>query len=488
METSAIYDNKRVTKVIVIIMWVFSVILTVQGYIEGGSKEGTATLIATVISSVIVTVLGLSRLNATFIAVTISMMPFLLALAKAYKYGGANLKTYIVACTCVSFAALYFNKRILLIFSAAMNLIFITAFTVSQRFGSIKEMITALVFINCSVLVLYFLTKWGNELIEMSGQKTRESEELLKKLKTTFLEIESASEKLNRNISDLNQNIKELSVSSEDINTAMQEIAQGGEETANSAYEINSLLSDSKEVIVETKAVSEKISKTADSLAIVVRESSENIRKMSGQIEIIKHAVGSSLTNVNDLNTSMVDINDFLVAITKIAGQTNLLALNAAIEAARAGESGKGFAVVADEVRKLAEEISKIVNEIHKIIENIQNKTHIVANDIKNGNSAVFTGSDIVQEMDLSFKETENFFNSINQNIKHENEMIGRVNDIFMKVELRVSGIASISEEHAAATNEVSSTISAQDKRISEIAKEINDINNISEKLKELSK
>lgn len=63
-------------------------------------------------------------------------------------------------------------------------------------------------------------------------------------------------------------------------------------------------------------------------------------------------AIASTVTTVDELQSSLAMVNQLLVGFQQIAEQTNLLALNAAIEAARAGEHGEGFAVVAYGVRK----------------------------------------------------------------------------------------------------------------------------------------
>jgi methyl-accepting chemotaxis protein len=75
-----------------------------------------------------------------------------------------------------------------------------------------------------------------------------------------------------------------------------------------------------------------------------------------------------SQSKISELVASIAEISNFTGAIQAIAEQTNLLALNAAIEAARAGEAGRGFAVVAEEVRKLADESRSASRSVEGIV------------------------------------------------------------------------------------------------------------------------
>lgn len=189
------------------------------------------------------------------------------------------------------------------------------------------------------------------------------------------------------------------------------------------------------------------------------------------------------LKNINDLNGYAGNINKIVEMLKGISKQTALLSLNASIEASRAGEYGKGFSVVADEIRKLAEKSGVSTKDIQKIIEQILNSVNESIKLAEKTEEAMVNQTKIVNE-------AGELFSKINATTKHLIDDINKiyllVNDMDLnknQVVRSIENMSAASEENASSAMEVSNLTQNQLSSIQELVVMGNQLNELSEKL-----
>lgn len=399
-----------------------------------------------------------------------------------------NLDYFLVSIIInVSFITLYLNKKLLLAYAIIFDL-FAVGFGFLLPNNLTEKLISEAFAVNACIFILYFVAKWGNELIEKSSNKEIEAVNAAENTNNLVDLIESSSLALINDINNCNENLEALREGSSGIMAIMDDVAKGIVEQASSINDISNMIRKAddgiKEIVKNTNKMSEVSVKTSD----VVKEGAEHISDMDKQMNIIKNAIAQSLSTVTELEKSMDEINKFLSTITQISDQTNLLALNAAIEAARAGEQGKGFAVVAEEVRKLAEQSSEAAGFISTIINELKNKTTSALHEVRGGNEAVKEGEVIVNKVNKNFDNIKASFNNIDSCIDEEVKVVEFTSELFRKVQEQAESIASIAEEHSASTEEMLATISEQDRSIETIRDLMKDIRESAVKLDGITK
>jgi len=381
----------------------------------------------------------------------------------------------------VSASALYLNEAALLINGVIYNIIFIAAQLLQGEMD-----IALLIKLEFIILMLYFICRWGNELIKTAEQKEIQATELLYSLDSALKVVVENTGSLNNDIANCNKNVGKLKDISNAMITTVQEVTMGVVSQAGSISQISEMIINADDKVSEIDNYSKQLAATSLNTIQIVGDGTVRVDHMEKQIGIISAAVTDSLATVQELDKSMDDINHFLSGINQIAEQTNLLALNAAIEAARAGESGKGFAVVADEVRKLAEQSSNTVKEIDKIIGEIKDKTKNVLEKVQKGSTAAKEGEAITRQVNEGFEKIKSSFSSIDEYISNEFKMIENVSSIFAQIRTQAESIASISEEHSAATEEILAITNEQNTSIESIYGLMQHINSSSKNLQEI--
>lgn len=347
----------------------------------------------------------------------------------------------------------------------------------SQSFITILSL---LIFIN---VCFFYLTKWGTLLIFSVNQKETETKKLFWELEKTMDLIKLNTSDLNTDITKGNDNLEVVHQISNSIALAIEQITKGVVDQTESITQVSLMMNEAGRKISEIADFSNQLKDVSAKAIHVVSEGSQKMDRMDRQMDIINKAVTKSYSTVQELNSYMDEIYDFLTGISQIADQTNLLALNAAIEAARAGESGKGFAVVAEEVKKLAEQSANTVQQINHLIHQIKDRTKHVLDEVSRGHVATKEGETVVKQVTQNFEMVHGSFEDVGIYISGVISKIGKMTELFAEINLGTDSIASISEEHSSSTQELMATIEESKENITDIYNLMQNIKSSSENL-----
>ena len=481
------YDLKRVSRVNISIILIISSIILIQTAITKG--VGTeffidAPRVLTVcIISVIVFFLHIKdQVKGGIFSITIAVVAFQSCITQARP---ASLFLMVL---CFAMSALYFQSQLVVIIGGVINILLIVIFIKNPSILTTPDnpllyFINLMIYFNGTVVVIYFLTRWGRDLINGVTKKEEESRILLEKINNTMIKANEVSIVFDHDLNKLEENISDISEVNDGIMTAMREVSSGVQSQATNIVTINEGMIDTTALVSETKNISDIIGEKSFEMMENTKVGIDKIKQVNNQMVIIDNSISTAMSNVDELKKSIDVINGFLVGITHIAEQTNLLALNASIEAARAGEQGRGFAVVADEVRKLAEESASTIESINTITSEISANMNLTSTEVRNGVTAVKVGNELIEDVNSFFDGLKISFKNENDQIKTEIEILDKVFSTFTQMNEQIENVSAISEEHSASNEEVLASVETQN---SDMKHMLDGVNNIGVKWSEL--
>ncbi len=305
-------------------------------------------------------------------------------------------------------------------------------------------------------------------------------------LRSTVVSIKKDSGILEETSENLGSVTRSGTESIKGVASAVQDYASGAQDQASDAQHSAELLSYLAKDIESSVKRAETLRELTATAETTNRSSVQAIEELSEKFSSARKATEELDANVLVLSERSSQIGNIVATIQSIAGQTNLLALNAAIEAARAGEAGRGFAVVADEIRKLAEQTSKSTDQIEGIISDILQEIGETRDNMEFSKSAVLSASEVMEKVSVAFKAIES---SMGETLGQLDSLSGSIENIDSRkngVMDAIAGISAVTEENAAASEEIAATMETQSDLMQEIHGSAENIAAISRRLGEL--
>jgi len=369
------------------------------------------------------------------------------------KAGSFGLPSIAFSFTYVFVANLYYNHKIVWLYSGTTMFIYVIAIlTFPNEFfnGPGKNLIGWISFgiaFIISVFVSTILSRRSKKMILDIENKKNESEKLTELLNKSIRDASVNSENLYSVAKNLSAAISEFNKSSEQTMSSIINIAESTSlqhELTTKSYDV---VSDISNKLMNASERISTVSKYSRDCSRMTSEGNLIISSAIEQIELI-NTNATRLSNAIDLLAEKsAEIGQITAMISSIAQQTNLLSLNASIEAARAGEAGKGFSVVASEISSLAEQSKNATKKIENLINQVQSEIKNTASITNENNGSVNEGIGIIKSAGEIF---DKIYSSVNEISSYSNTVSENVQNTYnnsQDVVLSISNIKQASEE-----------------------------------------
>jgi len=323
--------------------------------------EGLGKLISKptpIIVIAITAILYILQINAKTKGGVYAVIVTVAGLAEFLSGNNSGNAQYIIA-VALAIAGLYFNNKILFTVAGVSTAGMIALLIMGKiAIPTIPATINLFVIYFMLVIAMYFLIKWGNELLEKARNNEKTALAREEEAKEKEREAKELYDKLQQTFSAVRQTVNSLTSTSTKIAESSQALAENTTEQAATLQEIDASIAQIKD---HANANVTNVSKATQ----LVSEANLKAETSNVMINEMRNTMG-------DIDQSSKSISQIIKVIDEIAFQTNILALNASVEAARAGAQGKGFAVVAEEVRNLAARCAQAAKETEDLVSSSQ--------------------------------------------------------------------------------------------------------------------
>ncbi|PHV72061.1 hypothetical protein CS063_00860 [Sporanaerobium hydrogeniformans] len=312
-------------------------------------------------------------------------------------------------------------------------------------------------------LTVHMLPKGNNEVTQLCNSfnyMITNIRTLLEQTQVVIAQTLENSQLLTNSTRHSVDTFSQLATSVEDIakGTAVQaeDAHLGSLAMSNLALSIQRLLEKSHQIYEKNQGAKVLIQKATQSMSALNTSTTSSTQ--------IASSIGTSIMELSQLNKG---IESMMQLVDGISEQTNLLALNASIEAARAGDAGRGFAVVAQQVRNLSEQSKESTVKVRQTLNEIGQKNTSTTKLIDRSNTIFSDQVVAVEEVSSSFTSIIDTLKVMETELNEINNQLEDMEQLKEATLLKIANIASITQESAASTEEVSA-LSEEQKHVIE--------------------
>ena len=407
------YDLERVDRVALIIIWVMIALIVEQVFLKNTGKQISVTIEALAVGFLITGVYFL-KLNRFIKSLLIVLIPALAVFVVMYTNDFSLDRHYMLSLLLVV-AALYFDKKLLLVYGGILNVLLLVIYLLKAEhlLGSdngVPYFLSIFFMLNGQLIALYFLARWGREIINNVEKSKAELQDIFDKLQASSRVQEKQALYMEEGVHALLASMDSLAEGELNLTVEMPEADADTKEAhailsaiagklLESVASIRSYMAEVATVLAEVSA--------GNLRARVTSEFKGDFVQMKNSINSIASALNAVLSDINTAAEQVAagtrqvsdgsqaisqgateqasSIEELTASITAIAMQTrdNAVKANRASElsgsAKENAKRGSGQMETLQQAMKAINEASEDISKIIKVIDEIAFQTNILA-------------------------------------------------------------------------------------------------------------